>query len=48
MLIVVLNVDAFERLLGPCMELMKGRAKEYDAQLSELLQTKVSISEDVR
>jgi len=30
---IVLDVDAFERLLGPCMELMKRNAEDYEKQL---------------
>ena len=32
----VLDVDAFERLLGPCVDIMSRNVANYEAQLAEL------------
>lgn len=32
----VLEVDAFERLLGPCLDIMQRNAKDYETQLKKL------------
>lgn len=33
--LAALDVDAFERLLGPCVELMKRNMVSYDADLNK-------------
>ena len=43
----VLDVNAFERLLGPCMELMKRNINDYEQQLLQIFGSKTNIS-DVR
>ncbi|XP_046628424.1 cAMP-dependent protein kinase type II regulatory subunit isoform X1 [Neodiprion virginianus] len=42
-----LDVEAFERLLGPCMELMKRNIEDYEDQLIKIFGSKTNIS-DVR
>jgi len=42
-----LDVNAFERLLGPCMELMKRNVNDYEQQLLLVFGSKTNIS-DVR
>jgi len=42
-----LDVEAFERLLGPCMELMKRNAKDYEKQLIQIFGSKNNIT-DIR
>lgn len=42
-----LDVDAFERLLGPCMELMKRNADDYEEQLVKAFGSRSAIT-DVR
>ncbi|XP_014219283.1 cAMP-dependent protein kinase type II regulatory subunit [Copidosoma floridanum] len=42
-----LDVEAFERLLGPCMELMKRNIDDYEDQLIKIFGSKTEIS-DVR
>ncbi|XP_011163552.1 cAMP-dependent protein kinase type II regulatory subunit isoform X1 [Solenopsis invicta] len=42
-----LDVDAFERLLGPCMELMKRNIDDYEEQLVKIFGSKTNIS-DIR
>lgn len=42
-----LDVNAFERLLGPCMELMKRNINDYEQQLLQIFGSKTNIS-DVR
>ncbi|XP_048507614.1 cAMP-dependent protein kinase type II regulatory subunit isoform X3 [Athalia rosae] len=42
-----LDVEAFERLLGPCMELMKRNIEDYEDQLVKIFGSKTNIS-DVR
>lgn len=44
---VVLDVDAFERLLGPCMEIMKRNAEGYEQQLVSIFGSKSEIT-DIR
>lgn len=44
---VVLDVDAFERLLGPCMDIMKRNIGDYEAQLIKIFGSKNNIK-DVR
>jgi len=43
----VLDVDAFERLLGPCMEIMKRNAEGYEKQLIQIFGSKSNIR-DIR
>lgn len=43
----VLDVEAFERLLGPCMELMKRNIDDYEDQLVKIFGSKANIS-DIR
>lgn len=42
-----LDVNAFERLLGPCMDLMKRNIDDYEQQLLQIFGSKTNIS-DVR
>ncbi|XP_012278714.1 cAMP-dependent protein kinase type II regulatory subunit [Orussus abietinus] len=42
-----LDVEAFERLLGPCMELMKRNIDDYEDQLIKIFGSKIDIS-DIR
>jgi len=42
-----LDVEAFERLLGPCMELMKRNIDDYESQLEKIFGSKHNIT-DVR
>ncbi|XP_018318273.1 cAMP-dependent protein kinase type II regulatory subunit isoform X2 [Mycetomoellerius zeteki] len=42
-----LDVEAFERLLGPCMELMKRNIDDYEEQLVKIFGSKTNIS-DIR
>ncbi|XP_015590879.1 cAMP-dependent protein kinase type II regulatory subunit isoform X2 [Cephus cinctus] len=42
-----LDVEAFERLLGPCMELMKRNIDDYEDQLVKIFGSKTDIS-DIR
>lgn len=44
---IVLDVDAFERLLGPCMDLMKRSIGDYETQLIKIFGSKNNIT-DVR
>ena len=41
---LVLDVSAFERLLGPCMDIMKSRMPEYEEQLAIAFGSKVPWS----
>ncbi len=43
----VLDVNAFERLLGPCMEIMKRNIDDYEDQLVRIFGSKAHIS-DIR
>ncbi|CAL8103240.1 unnamed protein product [Orchesella dallaii] len=42
-----LDVEAFERLLGPCMDIMKRNAEDYEQQLVAIFGSKSEIS-DIR
>jgi len=42
---VVVDVGAFERLLGPCMDIMKRNIEGYEQQLMELFGTSLDLSE---
>lgn len=41
----VLDVNAFERLMGPCMNIMKRNIKDYEAQLVQVFGNKANISD---
>ena len=43
----VLDVNAFERLLGPCMDVMKRNVDDYEEQLVRIFGSKANIS-DIR
>lgn len=47
LVVSVLDVEAFERLLGPCMELMKRSIDDYEDQLVKIFGSKTDIS-DIR
>ena len=40
-----MDVGAFERLLGPCMDIMKRNIEGYEQQLMELFGTSLDLSE---
>ena len=46
-IISVLDVNAFERLLGPCMDVMKDRVDDYEDRLIRIFGSKGNIS-DIR
>lgn len=41
----VLDVAAFERLLGPCMDIMKRNFEHYEEQLMQLFGTTMDITD---
>jgi cAMP-dependent protein kinase regulator len=41
----VLDVHAFERLMGPCMDIMKRNIHNYESQLTEIFGKKMNISD---
>jgi hypothetical protein len=43
----VLDVEAFERLLGPCMNIMKRNIDDYEDQLVRIFGSKTNIT-DIR
>uniref|UniRef100_T1E240 cAMP-dependent protein kinase type II regulatory subunit n=1 Tax=Psorophora albipes TaxID=869069 RepID=T1E240_9DIPT len=45
--VAFLDVDAFERLLGPCMEIMKRNIDDYESQLVKIFGSKNNIT-DIR
>jgi cAMP-dependent protein kinase regulator len=45
--VAFLDVEAFERLLGPCMEIMKRNAEGYEKQLLQIFGSKNNIT-DIR
>jgi len=45
--VAFLDVNAFERLLGPCMDVMKDRVDDYEDQLIRIFGSKANIS-DIR
>lgn len=45
--LTVLDVDAFERLLGPCMNIMKRNIGDYETQLVKIFGSKNNIT-DIR
>lgn len=46
-LLAVLDVEAFERLLGPCMDIMKRNIDDYEEQLVKIFGSKSNIT-DIR
>ena len=42
---VVLDVHAFERLLGPCMDILKRNIDEYEEQLVAVFGSKADIGD---
>lgn len=46
--VAFLDVLAFERLLGPCMEIMKRNADDYEQQLVKVFGSKSIIPADIR
>lgn len=44
-IVTVLDVQAFERLLGPCMDIMKRNINEYEEQLVTVFGSKAAISD---
>jgi cAMP-dependent protein kinase regulator len=44
---IVLDVDAFERLLGSCLEIMKRNIDNYESQLIKIFGSKQNIA-DIR
>lgn len=45
--LAVLDVEAFERLLGPCMQIMKRNINDYEEQLVKIFGSKSNIT-DIR
>lgn len=43
----VLDVEAFERLLGPCMQIMKRNINDYEDQLLKIFGSKQNMK-DIR
>ncbi|XP_052779951.1 cAMP-dependent protein kinase type II regulatory subunit-like [Mya arenaria] len=43
--LAVLDVQAFERLLGPCMDILKRNINEYEEQLVQVFGSKAAISD---
>ena len=43
--LLVLEVGAFERLLGPCMDVMKRNFQNYEEQLLQLFGTTMDITD---
>lgn len=43
----VCDVEAFERLLGPCMDIMKRNIEDYESQLVKIFGSKSEIA-DIR
>lgn len=43
--ILVMDVQAFERLLGPCMEILKRNIANYEEQLVALFGTNMDIAD---
>lgn len=41
----VLDVHAFERLLGPCMDIMKRNFNHYEDQLTKLFGSKANATD---
>lgn len=47
LIIAVLDVEAFERLLGPCMQIMKRNINDYEEQMLKIFGSKQNIR-DIR
>lgn len=45
--VTVLDVEAFERLMGPCMNIMKRNIDDYEDQLIRIFGSRVNMS-DIR
>lgn len=43
--VLVMDVQAFERLLGPCMEILKRNIANYEEQLVALFGTNMDIAD---
>jgi len=43
--LLVLDVGAFERLLGPCMDIMKRNIEGYEEQLVQIFGSKAEIGQ---
>eukprot|EP00914_Ancora_sagittata_P011184 GHVO01021797.1.p1 GENE.GHVO01021797.1~~GHVO01021797.1.p1 ORF type:complete len:395 (+),score=66.59 GHVO01021797.1:736-1920(+) len=41
----VLDVEAFERLLGPCMDILKRNINDYEDQLTQIFGSKANVSD---
>lgn len=41
----ILDVDAFERLLGPCVQIMQKNIPDYEEQLRKLFGDKFSLAD---
>ncbi|ELU08317.1 hypothetical protein CAPTEDRAFT_106605 [Capitella teleta] len=41
----VLDVEAFERLLGPCMDIMKRNIDDYEEQLTQMFGSKANVTD---
>lgn len=44
---LVIDVEAFERLLGPCMDIMKRNIDDYESQLVKIFGSKTNMA-DIR
>lgn len=44
--VLVMDVQAFERLLGPCMDIMKRNIVNYDEQLAALFRSNTGIHDN--
>jgi cAMP-dependent protein kinase regulator len=44
-LLSVLDVAAFERVLGPCMDIMKRNIDAYEEQLVQIFGSKINIAD---
>lgn len=45
--VTVLDVEAFERLLGPCMQIMKRNIDDYEEQMIKIFGSKYNMK-DIR
>lgn len=45
--VTVLDVEAFERLLGPCMNIMKRNIDDYEDQIVRIFGSKTNVT-DIR
>ena len=44
-MLAVLDIGAFERLLGPCMDIMKRSIDDYEDQLNAIFGSKANITD---